>query len=156
MVFSNFISNSIGVLGDGTTVNSFVLKSVLVEPSVLQGVLVRDVRVSSRFGILLSKSGQVYAWGSNMYGNIGLGTFDSKIYPPTEVFGALKGNIITDIAVNEDNALALDDKGVVYAWGANTYGTLVSFIKKYISYLIGRWHTKTKRNRNCCRRSTKR
>ena len=72
------------------------------------------------FSLALTTDGQVWSWGKNNSGQLGLGdTFDRSL--PTRV--AVLSNIV-DIDAGPDYALALDAAGDVWAWGSNASGQL--------------------------------
>ncbi|MHB8961578.1 MAG: RCC1 domain-containing protein [Saccharofermentanales bacterium] len=70
--------------------------------------------------VLLNESGDVYAWGDNSFGQLGIGTTDNKELP-AKVEG------LTDVIMVSAGAyhtLALSASGDVYAWGRNTFGQI--------------------------------
>lgn len=89
-----------------------------------------QVIASSDASYALDNKGQIWAWGSNEYANLGNGAVcderDASLTPncvknsfkPVQVPlpEAVK---IVELAVGRDHVLALSDKGLVYAWGLN-------------------------------------
>ncbi len=71
----------------------------------------------------VSKTGRVYAWGANSYGQLGTGDTVSHSTPVdiTDQFG---GETIYQIAVGMSHSVAITKSWKVYAWGANNYGQL--------------------------------
>jgi alpha-tubulin suppressor-like RCC1 family protein len=75
--------------------------------------------------LALDTEGDVYAWGDNSYGELGLpitgkgGELDSEVPVQVKVPG-----IVSAIAEGGSFSLALDTDGDVYAWGNNTLGQL--------------------------------
>jgi alpha-tubulin suppressor-like RCC1 family protein len=66
--------------------------------------------------------GDVYTWGINNVGQLGIGTSDMKQHPiPVKVKGLPH---IVDISVGGGHTLALTSKGEVYSWGSNNNGQL--------------------------------
>ena len=63
----------------------------------------------------LNANGQVYAWGDNEHGQLGLGNY-TNIFYPTLVSGL---EDIIQISSNEALSYALNDKGQIYAFGSN-------------------------------------
>ncbi|MDT7949277.1 MAG: hypothetical protein RQ897_13140 [Thermoflexus sp.] len=72
------------------------------------------------FALALTESGEVYAWGQNERGQLGLGDREDRL-TPTKVPG-LTG--IKAVAAGHSHSLALTESGEVYAWGRNDKGQL--------------------------------
>jgi len=92
-------------------------------PSRVQGVS-DAVAVAAGWGysLALDKSGQVWAWGSNSSGQLGLGYTESS---PHLLAAKIPGlNNIVAISSGSSHSLALDKTGQVWAWGANSNGQL--------------------------------
>jgi alpha-tubulin suppressor-like RCC1 family protein len=71
------------------------------------------------FGMAQRTDGRFYVFGSNGYGQLGLGDAANRYTP---VLHPLAN--VTDIAAGDRHALALRSDGTVWAWGVNTYGQL--------------------------------
>ena len=65
--------------------------------------------------LVLTESGEVYAWGNNVSGKLGLGDTEARL-TPTKVEGLPK---VKAIAAGIEHSLALTESGEVYAWGVN-------------------------------------
>ena len=88
------------------------------------------VAAGDDFSLALDYEGDVYAWGRNVYGQIGENT-SAYINKPKKISNL--SNIVK-IAANGHNCLALDKDGRVYAWGLNTNGQLgIDSTEPYIS-----------------------
>lgn len=77
--------------------------------------------------LALDDAGNVYAWGSNSDGQVGLGlpNHEHQATPKSlSESGKLRGKKIVQIATGSDHSLALDSDGKIYAWGANWDGRL--------------------------------
>lgn len=60
----------------------------------------------------------VFAWGSNEYGQLGLGTFtDSKNQP--EPILNLTGIPVLKVAAGCNHSFVLSLSGIIYGWGRN-------------------------------------
>jgi alpha-tubulin suppressor-like RCC1 family protein len=123
--------NGYGELGQGNTTNSAA--PILVPfPA---GTDVVAVAAGHDTSYALSSSGMVYAWGSNEYGQLGIGnstgpntcTVSSNTYAcstsPAPV-SLPAGASITAIAAGAFHALALTAAGGILAWGNNNDGQL--------------------------------
>ena len=69
--------------------------------------------------IVLLQDGQLYSWGENYDGELGIGNLKSNpLYlKPVPVCG-LDGLIIKQVACGSDHCLALTDSGQIFAWGS--------------------------------------
>lgn len=79
--------------------------------------LAKDVKMIDSYGsftVGLSNAGKVYVWGSTQIGTTGVDMADI----PEDV---LNSNIVM-VAAGIDHAIAIDDKGIVHAWGNNRLG----------------------------------
>lgn len=115
-------SNEFGQLGHG---RPGALQSC--RPSVVPGLppLYKVVAVAcgeyATFALLAS--GEVYAWGANDHGQLGLGDTEPRS-SPTRLGGATAGLPVRAIAAGQQHTLALSRSGRVYSWGNNRYGRL--------------------------------
>ena len=72
--------------------------------------------------LALDSNGLVYSWGKGTSGQLGAGSAVDQASPvaiPTTSWGTKK---ITMLAAGENHSLAVDEAGVLHAWGDNTYG----------------------------------
>jgi len=119
-------SNTSGQLGDGSTTGSSTPVQVLGAGGA--GVL-SDVKGIAAGGCSLAvkNDGTVWAWGSNIYGQLGDGTtVDSSLLVQVKGVGGA-GNLSGIAAVaagNQGHSIALASSGAVYAWGYNNLGQL--------------------------------
>lgn len=108
-------SNDFGQLGNGHT------SSTPVGPAQVAGLSnVVDVHGGREHVVALTSSGQVYTWGSNQQGQLGLG--DSSNRPaPTAVPGM---NDVTAVTAGHNHTLVLRSDGTVWGFGLNATGQL--------------------------------
>ena len=84
------------------------------------GVAVPNVDSGNGFTVSLKSDGSVWSWGTNNYGQLGLGNTIAYNEPQKIELT----DIIKDVAVGTNHALALTESGKVYAWGLGNYGQL--------------------------------
>ena len=122
--------NHYGQLGRGTTSLLYqgLDKVMLDSATPLQNVLQVAAGLDHSLAIVDDGSGTtgtVWAWGYNLYGQLGNGnTFDQS--RPVQVLKG-SGSPLTDISkivAVGNHSLALDKNGKLWAWGDNTYGQL--------------------------------
>ena len=90
---------------------------------------VTQVAAGASFSLVLTTSGQVYAFGSNFYGQLGNSTNNGTNMPnPAPTIVTLPGQVGTAVQVSagQGHSLVLTSSGQVYAFGQNTYGALGS------------------------------
>ena len=111
-------NDGFGQLGDGTTTDT----SQPVYARLPAKLRYTTVRSSLDTSVALATSGAVFAWGGNIYGQIGDGTTMSRLTPVrvrlpngVKVTAVREGGLFT---------MALTTKGQVLAWGNNNYGEL--------------------------------
>lgn len=77
------------------------------------------ISASCSTSMALRSDGTVWTWGTNSYGNLGIGTTDNNEHPvPVQVNGL---SDIMAIAAGYNHYLALKSDGTVWAWGENYY-----------------------------------
>ncbi|HEX3910166.1 MAG TPA: putative Ig domain-containing protein [Solirubrobacteraceae bacterium] len=96
---------------------------------VLPGAIgpVKQVAAGDRHALALTAGGQVYAFGSNLYGQLGVeaneGTGNPNPIPARVNLPGASGPAVA-IAAGADHSLVLTSTGQVYAFGSNLYGQL--------------------------------
>eukprot|EP00771_Trimastix_marina_P000565 gnl/Trimastix_PCT/1584.p1 GENE.gnl/Trimastix_PCT/1584~~gnl/Trimastix_PCT/1584.p1 ORF type:complete len:415 (+),score=70.07 gnl/Trimastix_PCT/1584:100-1344(+) len=112
--------NHHGMVGDGTTQNRDTFVELGLPPC-------RCVAAGHQ-SLALARNGHLYAWGSNINGNLGTGQAypEGQCLRPAPVRAdSILGEVVHIVASrNNDFALALTDRGEVYAWGSNQCGCL--------------------------------
>lgn len=107
--------NGSGQLGDGTTTQHTF-------PTLISGGLKWSQIAASNndYTCGLTTSGQMYCWGYNNYGQLGVGDTSNRS-SPTPVVG---GKIWTKVVVSHPQTCGIAVPGKVYCWGYNAYGQL--------------------------------
>jgi alpha-tubulin suppressor-like RCC1 family protein len=120
----NWGSNNFGELGNGSTGAT----SVPVAPSrgaIPAGVNIVDVEPGYGHTLALGDDGKVYAWGYNVFGQLGNNSTVQSTVPVAVSAGAIPAGVrIVAISAGIYHSLAVDENGQVYAWGYNAYGQL--------------------------------
>ena len=78
------------------------------------------IAAGERHSVAVTKSGAVYTWGDNEFGQLGTGDHTGRA-APTLVAGL---SDIVQVAAGEAHSLALRGDGTVWAWGSNHSGQL--------------------------------
>jgi alpha-tubulin suppressor-like RCC1 family protein len=111
--------NECGQLGDG---NGNCCK----EPEFnvfLENEKIVDIKCGSYHSLVLTEKGEVYSWGLNNYGQLGIGIDEEFTNEPSKINLDYIVRFV-DFSCGKFHSLALTDEGLVYAWGNNTFGQL--------------------------------
>jgi alpha-tubulin suppressor-like RCC1 family protein len=111
-------ANVYGELGDGTTTNSDT--PVLV--SLPAGVTPKAVAGGYESAYAIGSDGNLYAWGDDVYGELGNGSYTDSSTPVVVSLPA--GVTPKSIAGGGGAAYAIGSDGNLYAWGLDEYGEL--------------------------------
>jgi LPXTG-motif cell wall-anchored protein len=97
------------------------------------GITFASISAGYNATFALTAEGELFSWGHNWDGFLGLGDQDSS-YPyqgnggrnfrPTSVSSYNSGITFASISAGESHVLALDGQGELFAWGRNTQGRL--------------------------------
>ncbi|KAL6101054.1 rcbtb1 [Pungitius sinensis] len=111
--------NNCGQVGSGSTANQPTPRRV---SSSLQSKVAVSIVCGQNSSLAVVENGEVYGWGYNGNGQLGLGNNGNQLTPCR--LAALQGSCVQQIVSGYAHSLALTDEGLLYAWGANTYGQL--------------------------------
>lgn len=111
-------ANSFGQLGNNTT-NS-AATSTAVPVANLTGV--KSVDAGYQHTLALMNDSTVYAWGSNVYGQLGIGSNIADSVPM--MIAGLNHIIAISGGTAAYHSIALKDDGTVWTWGRNSEGQL--------------------------------
>ncbi|XP_032885724.1 probable E3 ubiquitin-protein ligase HERC3 [Amblyraja radiata] len=89
----------------------------------LSGSNIIQVTCGNNHSLALSKDGQVFAWGQNTFGQLGLGTRGRLSCDPQTV-KSFSGVPVAQITAGGEHSFALTVSGTVFAWGRNNHGQL--------------------------------
>ena len=117
--------NSSGQLGNGTTTRLYTPQATISRTQ-LDGSFIKQVIGGFAHTLALTDNGNVYAWGMNTYGQLGVGDTTNRSIPtPVLTAGSpMQGKTIVYIGAGKYHSLAVDSEGVVYSWGRNDFGQL--------------------------------
>ncbi|XP_011298019.1 RCC1 and BTB domain-containing protein 1-like [Fopius arisanus] len=111
--------NTCGQVGSGISTNQNTPRKI---NSVLAGKKIVQIACGQTSSMALTSNGEVYAWGNNSVGQLGIGTYINQL-SPNKVAG-LTGVVIDKVICGYGHAMALSDEGDLYVWGGNGYGQL--------------------------------
>lgn len=132
--------NDFGQIGDNSTQNALtpvnlsampVLKDGVDNP--LYGKKIIDVSAGGSRVLVLDDRGNVYTWGNNTLSSPIGNNSTGDVHVPVNLssvpnFSGMSNSIynktITAVFAGSNSSFAIDDAGLVYAWGNNNYGKL--------------------------------
>jgi alpha-tubulin suppressor-like RCC1 family protein len=120
--------NSGGQLGNTTNIGTDTANPTPT-PVTLPGAVgpVMQIAAGAAHGLALTSSGQLYAWGSNFFGQLGNETHVGTATPnPTPTPVTLPGAVgsVVQIAAGGDDTLVATSSGQLYTFGENEDGQL--------------------------------
>uniref|UniRef100_A0A2K5CWE4 HECT and RLD domain containing E3 ubiquitin protein ligase 5 n=1 Tax=Aotus nancymaae TaxID=37293 RepID=A0A2K5CWE4_AOTNA len=91
--------------------------------SILQEKKIIQITCGDYHSLALSKGGELFAWGQNLHGQLGIGRkFPSTTTP--QIVEHLAGIPLAQISAGEAHSMALSMSGNIYSWGKNEFGQL--------------------------------
>lgn len=88
---------------------------------------VTQVAAGDEYSLVVTSSGQLYAFGDNQYGQLGITTNSGTKNPnATPTLVSLPGEVgaVTRVAASSEHSLVVTSSGQLYAFGDNYYGEL--------------------------------
>nr|KAF6500344.1 HECT and RLD domain containing E3 ubiquitin protein ligase 5 [Molossus molossus] len=90
---------------------------------ILQEKCIIQITCGDYHSLALSKGGELFAWGQNSHGQLGIGRiFDSTSTP--QIVKHLSGVPLAQISAGKAHSMALSISGNMYSWGRNDFGQL--------------------------------
>ncbi|XP_065152323.1 probable E3 ubiquitin-protein ligase HERC4 isoform X1 [Paramisgurnus dabryanus] len=89
----------------------------------LSEVSITQVTCGYWHSLALARGGQVFSWGQNKYGQLGLGKQGACVSSP-HLIQSLQGVPITQISAGGAHSFGLTLSGAVFGWGRNKFGQL--------------------------------
>ena len=105
-------------LGDGETSTTAPRETSSAAPSAAVEGFGRSVAAGAYCSFAIGLDGELYAWGKNEYGKLGLGNTEDQPLP-TKV--GLKAD---SVSAGRYHTMAIDQEGAVWTWGHNNVGQL--------------------------------
>ncbi len=116
--------NFFGQLGDGSATMRTTPVAVTTTGA-LAGKTITAIAAGASHTVALTSEGKLYAWGANIWGQLGDGTTDSRRAPVAVVMnGSLADKTIIAVAAGLSHTVALASDGTLLAWGLLGPGTL--------------------------------
>ncbi|KAJ9518466.1 hypothetical protein QJQ45_018482, partial [Haematococcus lacustris] len=82
------------------------------------------VAAGEQHTLCLTKGGEVWAWGSNASGQLGIGPTDKARVPEPRLVKPLTGVGVEELAAGSEHSLARSTSGQLWSWGTSTQGAL--------------------------------
>ena len=98
-----------------------VTEAGIPEKVELEGVKFVKVSVGHVHTLALTEDGQVYAWGNNKTGCVGV---EERGTCKPQLVSGFDGKKVVDISAGMESSAALTENHEVYTWGADNYGQL--------------------------------
>ncbi|KAK0179955.1 hypothetical protein PV327_005649 [Microctonus hyperodae] len=111
--------NTCGQVGSGISTNQNTPRKI---NSGLTGKKIVQIYCGQTSSMAVTNNGEVYAWGNNSVGQLGIGSYINQL-SPQRVTG-LVGVVIEKVVCGYSHTMALTDEGDLYVWGGNGYGQL--------------------------------
>mmetsp|Transcript_27280 Transcript_27280/g.37625 ORF Transcript_27280/g.37625 Transcript_27280/m.37625 type:complete len:828 (+) Transcript_27280:153-2636(+) len=114
--------NSFGQLGIGNNLPKHGFVQVILP----KGLKIREVAAGGHHNLLLTENGEIYAWGKNGQGQLGLQQEDitKEAWSVAEQVPVFSDTRVVQVAAGYQHSLAVNSGGLVHAWGENNLGQL--------------------------------
>ena len=124
--------NANGQLGNGVLAEPGPTPAFSATPVAIVGPLanrkVTAIAAGGNNTCAVAEGGEVYCWGDNSAGQLGIGAAGAARPTPTRVLpkGLLVGRTVTQLVVGDLHVCALDSQGLAFCWGSNAFGQVGS------------------------------
>ncbi|XP_075356676.1 E3 ISG15--protein ligase HERC5-like isoform X2 [Mycteria americana] len=82
-----------------------------------------QIACGDQHAMALSRGGELFTWGQNAHGQLGVGS-QTTLIPQPQLVERLKGISLAQIAAGGAHTAAVSLSGAVYSWGKNDFGQL--------------------------------
>ncbi len=110
--------NYAGVLGNASSPETGTNITSPTKVTLPDGVTSVSVSAGTDHVLMIGSDGNVYAWGNNEYGQLGIDNGSVSLTVPTVVSGLAGKNVIA-VSAGQRFSLALSDGGDIYSFGLN-------------------------------------
>jgi alpha-tubulin suppressor-like RCC1 family protein len=93
----------------------------------LNDIKIKMISCGLHYSMALTESGCVYSWGSNEFGQLGIGN-RKNLNTPKQI--EMEDIIIDKITCGESHSLFSTNNGVIYAFGGNFFGQIVNGMER--------------------------
>ena len=110
--------NNSGNVGNGTLTDCKT-------PTLVKGLEdteIREVQIEDFNSAAITKGGSLYMWGSNSWGNLGIGSQEKNYSAVAQQVPGLQK--VRNIVLTSDHTAAITENGQLYMWGRNSDGQL--------------------------------
>ncbi|XP_050801438.1 E3 ISG15--protein ligase HERC5-like [Gopherus flavomarginatus] len=130
---------------EGKLISATANKSEMRLLKELRDKYIVQISCGDHHSMALSKGGELFTWGQNSHGQLGVGNQIAFTDKP-QLVQELRGIPLAQIATGGTHSLVLSLSGAVYSWGKNDFGQLGlgdTENKYYPSYIRALEHKKT-------------
>lgn len=114
-----------------------------------RSVTVRSISCGFNHSIVQLTNGSLYAFGSNTWGELGIGSTTSPVYPTRILFFEERGIHIKKVALGNSFTLFLTTEGRVYGCGATEEGQLPRNAFEPVPIVLGRHFVRNSEGKSC-------
>ncbi|XP_010184024.1 PREDICTED: probable E3 ubiquitin-protein ligase HERC3, partial [Mesitornis unicolor] len=82
-----------------------------------------QIACGDQHAMALSRGGELFTWGQNAHGQLGVGS-QTTLIPQPQLVERLKGIALAQIAAGGAHSIAVSLSGAVFSWGKNDFGQL--------------------------------
>ena len=98
-----------------------------IQVDMLDSEYIVDISAGYFHAMAVNREGVVFTWGTSDVGALGVGPMPFAAQLPTPLNSTdciLRGKRIIKVSAGVSHSIALDDQGIMYSWGDNTWGQL--------------------------------
>ena len=123
----SFGFNNAGQLGNNSLIQQDL--PTLFNPQGLEGTIIERMVAGSNYSVCLTEGGDLYAFGDNRYGHLGIGSTENALLPQRINLPNLnETDQIKTMAAAGLQTYATTEEGRIFAWGSNPYpSTMIGF-----------------------------